>query len=503
MSRGGASGGSRGGGGGGMRTGMATFWRCNKAGAIPHFTQHLKTNPGDFNCWLFRGISYSIIGQNQNAVSDLQQAARVGNECEKLVANSFLQTNPADSFRMLKEATQKYPTDGTGWFWLAGSGNTPQAERIAARQKCIDLNYKYAHECHFHLGRMLASQGKHHEAIQRFQTSLGGNPDRTVCHIQLGFSLLKTGQIDKAKQHFEKATTLNPVLTDANLGLSKVYEQQGNHQEAHKHLRIWQASQDTRGQSTASGPPSSNPTPMQIPTSTAGGTTVLGRAQQSVIPVQTSVDQLGASLSEGLQMETRSDYMSVAKGPPHGKTTILGRYSASHGGPLNTYEKDLEHFNNFSSAGYLRTTPKNEMILYRWGGSEAGQYWTAEPHEGNEAFRQDAAIAPEWNDFTQSFSIVVPNGIELIEGLCAPQTVVTRGMITNSLLGRGCWQIFIPREVVKHLLSANKCKEKGDSKGWDEGIKKALKEQEKLRDKFVTELGEPPKVQWKQERKWF
>ena len=405
---------------------MATFWRCNKAGAIPHFTQHLKSNPRDFDCWLFRGISYSIIGKNQNAVSDVQQAARVGNECERLIANSFLQSNPDDSLRMKKEATQKYPNDGTGWYWYAGNDKLSQAERMAAYKKCIDLQYKYAPECHFQIGILLAEQGKRQEAIQSFETSLSGNPDRTVCHINLGFALLETGQTDAARRHFEKAKTLNPVLIDANFGLFKLYEQQGNYQAA------W----------------------------------------------------------EQLITEERSKVVSKYKTqPPHGKTQVLQQYAPIHAyvGPLNVIVgKDgelTEHFKNFLGGSYACTTPVTKIELYRrFGGaaSALGQYWTSEPRGGDESFRYDAAIPHTFNALSESTSIIVPRGIYLYEGYCAPQKTYMEDR------HGGGWQVFIPYTVVTHLLLANEHGE--NTAGWDAEIKKARSEQEKIIAKFVNEL---------------
>eukprot|EP00731_Ephydatia_muelleri_P018046 Em0011g86a len=62
----GASGGSGARFGTGFTGGINTFWSCNKAGAIPHFTEHIKSNPRHFD----------------KAVHDLQTAASVGSPCE-------------------------------------------------------------------------------------------------------------------------------------------------------------------------------------------------------------------------------------------------------------------------------------------------------------------------------------------------------------------------------------------------------------------------------------
>ena len=235
---------------------MTTFWRCNKRGAIPHFNKHLEDNPSDFNGLVFRGISYLIIGQNENAEADFQQAVHTAeNECKQLVAKSFLQKNPMDSVRMLKEATRKYPRDARGWYWYGISKHTPLDEKVTALRECINLNYEHAHECFFELGTIHAQQGRHEEAITCFEASLHHNPDRTACHIQLGYSLLKIDQFSVAKQHLERALTLNPTLTEANYHLSEIYEIEGNRQEALRHFNVWLKS---RQEQTVSGLPPSN-----------------------------------------------------------------------------------------------------------------------------------------------------------------------------------------------------------------------------------------------------
>lgn len=268
--------------------GMTTFWRCNKSGAIPHFNEHLRDNPGDFSCLLFRGISHNIVGQKQNALRDYQQAVQVGNESEKLVAKSFLQENSEDSVRMLKEATRKYPTDATGWFWYGLSKRIPLDEKVTALEQCIKLNYEYAHECFFELGIIHAEQGKHEEAIKNFEASLVRNHDRTACHIQLGYSLLKIDQVSEAKQHLETALTLNPALTDANYYLSEIYKKQGNLQEAQRHFDIWFKS---RYEQTVSGPPPSNQTSTTDP---------------SAASLHVSADQVDISLNQGLNAEPQT-----------------------------------------------------------------------------------------------------------------------------------------------------------------------------------------------------
>lgn len=465
--------------GGGFTGGIRTFWSCNKSGAIPHFTQHLRSNPRHFNSLLFRGISYSIIGQSSNAVADLQEAERVGSGAEKLVARSqllMLQEKYSEGVQALKEATEKYPSNGVGWFWY-GMTLSNHKQGQDALKHAIDLDYSEAPECHYQLGRQYAKAGNHQKAIEAFRTSLEGNSYRTVCHISLGFSLLETGQTQAAKNCFMKALDLNPLLTEANLGLAQVYNKEGDLQQAKKHSDIWTQSQKSADQPTHQ---------------------VSGRPEHSGSVSHTS-DALASLRLEGGTLTQ------------HGHTEILQEYhypvcqsSESESDEIfqiGPFKRDSEEYNSFVAGTFLKTTPISEMKLYRrYGGNAAkdGQWWTIEPTMG----RTDLAVPKHWgNDFSQIAEIRVPPGIYLFEGLSREQSVPfshTRESLrrlekakaeappdkkplfepifdlSNTPVGGG-WQVFIPTPVVQLLIKANKA---GDQKEWDVHISKAKEVQE-------------------------
>lgn len=442
--------------GGGFTGGIRTFWSCNKAGAIPHFSQHLSSNPHHFNSLLFRGLSYSIIGQSANATADLQQAERVGNGPEKLVARSqlsFLQGKQAEGVKELKEATDKYPNNGIGWFWYGMMLSDHQQGQDALKQ-AIDLNYSEAPECHFQLGRQQARAGNHQKAIEAYRTSIRGNPYRTVCHISLGFSLLETGQTQAAKECFQKALDLNPALTEANLGLAKVYNKEGDEVQAKRHSDIWTQSQRS--------------TPDK-PTYQASG-----RSEHSG-----SVD----SASDALEALTLRDG-TIAQ---HGQTKVLQAYrfdpfsQSFKNDPLKPGSNER---NSFVASTFLKTTPMSPITIYRrYGGGAAkdGQWWTIEPTMG----RTDLAVRKDWNDFSKLAEIQVPPGIYLFEGLCREQPGPPFSHTKESLqrlekakaeaspdkkqffepifdltdvpVGGG-WQILIPRPVVQLLVKASEAK---------------------------------------------
>ena len=443
--------------GGGFTGGIRTFWSCNKAGAIPHFSQHLSSNPRHFNSLLFRGISYSIIDQPVNATADLQQAERVGSGPEKLVARSqlsFIQGKQAEGVKALKEATDKYPNDGIGWFWY-GMMLSDHKQGQDALKRAIDLNYSEAPECHFQLGRQHAAAGDHQRAITAYRTSLVGNPYRTVCHISLGFSLLETGQTQDAKECFLKAVDLNPALTEANLGLAKVYSKEGDQMQAKKHSDIWTQSQKSQDESSYQ---------------------VSGRSEHSG-----SADRASDALDA---LIIRGPGGTLAQ---HGQSMVLQTYhfdpfsSSFENDPL---KPDSNERNSFIASTYLKTTPLSEMKLYRrYGGGAAkdGRWWTIQPTMG----RTDMAVLKDWNDFSEVAEITVPSGIYLFEGLCREQPGTPFSHTKESLqrlekakaaappdkkhlfdpvfdladipVGGG-WQVLIPKPVVQLLIKASEAK---------------------------------------------
>ena len=251
----------------GFTGGINTFWSCNKAGAIPHFTDHIKSNPRHFDSWLFRGISHSIIGEHGKAVHDFQNAESVGSPSEKLIAKANLLSLQGKTMQCLdvyKEAVQKYPSDGIGWFWAAMTFPELQ-DSSKLFMRAIELNYM-PYECHYQLGRQCLESdnpledkqsqydAKCTKAIPEFNACLQGNPYRTVCHIELGFAHLQLNHIQDAKKCFERAVELNPVLTDSNAGLALIYEHEGNDHKTKQNWTIFCNSvQPEEQRSTAGG----------------------------------------------------------------------------------------------------------------------------------------------------------------------------------------------------------------------------------------------------------
>eukprot|EP00118_Oscarella_pearsei_P026102 m.309394 g.309394 ORF g.309394 m.309394 type:complete len:443 (+) comp46320_c0_seq1:44-1372(+) len=225
--------------------GFATFMQCFKEEAASHFTRHLEAFPNDFACLHYRGISYSILGKSDKAIQDFVRAEQVGNPCEKLVAQGLRlkeQGRVDESTKVLKHATAAYPRKGIAWHHYAcdlmKAGLTKDA--AAAFRNAISLGYQFSCVSQCLLGKILAAEGRHDEAISQYEASLKDNSSTTICHIGLGDSLLATGRSSRAEDCYKKAVELNPTQMQANLGLASIYLQEGDYVGASKEFEVCQ-----------------------------------------------------------------------------------------------------------------------------------------------------------------------------------------------------------------------------------------------------------------------
>lgn len=130
--------------------------------------------------------------------------------------------------------------------------------------------------------------------------------------------------------------------------------------------------------------------------------------------------------------------------PPHGKTEVKMKFTAADFGPFCVMEGN--HDRNFIGGGYLLTTPKDLLVLYRrYGGTaqEDGQYWTTDRRGGNWGYRLDYAVENQWNSLQKETYLLVPKGVYVYEGMAARQSC--------SGSDGGGWQVFIPQSVVEPL----------------------------------------------------
>lgn len=228
-----------------FQKGLSTFMRCFKAPAAELFSQHLKTNPTHFDSWMYRGICYSILGKQDEAISDFTTAAKYGNPCEKMVMQGLglqAQRKHEEAVLLLKQATTAYPNDPMGWHYYGVirlyQGNADD-EVASALKSAIRLNYRYSEVSHLILGQLLRSKGEVSKSIDHLRTGLSMNPTCTVNYIELGAALLEIHQCGEAKDLLLKALELNDTQVEANRLLATLYFLEKNFDAAGHHAAIF------------------------------------------------------------------------------------------------------------------------------------------------------------------------------------------------------------------------------------------------------------------------
>ena len=99
---------------------------------------------------------------------------------------------------------------------LATQGKTDQA--IAHYERALALKPDLA-EVHNNLGVALATQGKTDQAIAHYERALALKPDYAEAHNNLGLALVAQGLIDQAIAHYERALALKPDYAEAHSNL--------------------------------------------------------------------------------------------------------------------------------------------------------------------------------------------------------------------------------------------------------------------------------------------
>ena len=224
--------------------GFATFSRCNKQGAVELFSQHLQQFPRDFDCLMYRGISYEILGNQSAAVNDYSEAGKWGTPCEKIVVGGLrmrVQGQKEEASNAFRQAKESYPREGIAWHFYGIDRMQSDAKEEAqeAFERALAVDYRRSCVSQYFLGQLHAAKGNHAAAIKFYSDSLKANPDTTICHIGLGDSLFETGSLAEAKERYETAIQLNPTQVQANLGLARILVREDQSDEAVQHFMKW------------------------------------------------------------------------------------------------------------------------------------------------------------------------------------------------------------------------------------------------------------------------
>lgn len=185
----------------GLSAGLATFNSCNKAGSIPHFTQHLSSYPNDYQALTWRGRAHSIIGNTAEAKADFQKAFRVSSGPQKLLAQAHIENidrNMEQKVAILQNTTKQYPFCSEAWYALGGHSY--------GVEKKVDLSLQYLEKANY-----LATTN-----------SETGEPWYPWCNKTIGdIYLFEKGQVYKARKHYETAVQSSKTFTIGHLGLSR------------------------------------------------------------------------------------------------------------------------------------------------------------------------------------------------------------------------------------------------------------------------------------------
>jgi len=85
------------------------------------------------------------------------------------------------------------------------------------------------------LGRVLAQQGKHYEALGVFRKVLADNPDRAEVHLGMGNIYVMQGRIDEARSAYDEALRIKPDYTAARSNLGDLAMKAGDIEGAISH----------------------------------------------------------------------------------------------------------------------------------------------------------------------------------------------------------------------------------------------------------------------------
>ncbi|XP_031572963.1 uncharacterized protein LOC116306965 [Actinia tenebrosa] len=210
----------------GLSIGLSTFNSCNKAGSIPHFTQHLTLHPNDYRALTWRGRALSIVGKAAEAKADFQKACRVSDGPKKLLAQAHLMNidgNMQQKVAILQNTTRQYPNCSEAWHDLGShtyqfEGTIDPAFQFLGRANRLatinseteDPWYPWCNQTigdiYFHEKRQV------NDAREHYATAVQSSNTLTVGHLGLSRCEILNNNLARAETSFLTAKRLNPVL---------------------------------------------------------------------------------------------------------------------------------------------------------------------------------------------------------------------------------------------------------------------------------------------------
>jgi tetratricopeptide (TPR) repeat protein len=143
---------------------------------------------------------------------------------QRFLAMSKLNQDPGVMLRAIQAEKKRFPVEPTLWvlegWMLSQTGDFPAATK--SLEKALRLNPKSAW-AHFHMGRMLAEQGRHREAVAAFGAALKLKPKRPDFWLEKAFSEDEVGDIPPAYDSYERAISLGDKTGWGWCGKAKIF----------------------------------------------------------------------------------------------------------------------------------------------------------------------------------------------------------------------------------------------------------------------------------------
>lgn len=90
----------------------------------------------------------------------------------------------------------------------------------------------------YQAGEVLKNEGKHNEAVEKFQAALAADPNYTLAHHALAVCHSHLGQHEEAVRHAEQACQLEPQDPFSFMALSVTYRRAFQGTQEHRYIAM-------------------------------------------------------------------------------------------------------------------------------------------------------------------------------------------------------------------------------------------------------------------------
>ncbi|HEV2419584.1 MAG TPA: tetratricopeptide repeat protein [Terriglobia bacterium] len=222
--------------------GLAYFQEEKYGRAISAFQQALKLKPGLLNAKYFLAMSLTELGQDEKALSVLEQGFRNTQNPElKRLLGLHLETaftglgRDGEAVSVAIDLTRLYPNDPEVLYQTGRlCGNFAFLSMQRLQQVAPESVWR-----HLASGDVFESQGDYALAIREYRRVLALDPDRPGIHYRLGRVLLRSkqpGSQAEALKQFEQELEMDPTNGSAAYEAGEIYRKMGQLNKAQRLL---------------------------------------------------------------------------------------------------------------------------------------------------------------------------------------------------------------------------------------------------------------------------